>query len=113
MIEPAKRAAAFTIERCRPLRGLDFVLWMANLGLAPQALCLRLLRRLISFLLMANLGLAPQALCLRLLRRLRQKLSGYQHERFRDRRAVSVTTRVFDCELDVAACQLFWQPDDQ
>ena len=31
------------------IRGLVIVMWLANLGLAPQALCLRLLRRLRDF----------------------------------------------------------------
>ena len=32
--------------RCRPLRGLEHICWFVILGLAPQALCCRLLRRL-------------------------------------------------------------------
>jgi hypothetical protein len=31
---------------CRPLRGLGISLWLSYLGLTPQALCWRLLRRL-------------------------------------------------------------------
>ena len=32
--------------RCRPLRGLEHICWFVILGLAPQALCCHLLRRL-------------------------------------------------------------------
>ena len=46
VIEPAKRAAALNLLRRRPFHGLDNIKCDAILGLAPQALCLRLLRRL-------------------------------------------------------------------
>jgi len=46
MFEPAQRATAFVILRCRPLRGLNYFLLLVILGLAPQALCCRPLRGL-------------------------------------------------------------------
>jgi len=44
--KPVKRATAQSTRGCRPFHGLGASVVWANLGLAPQALCCHLLRRL-------------------------------------------------------------------
>jgi hypothetical protein len=96
--EPVKTGDSVKFPVFRPLsRAPTLFIRHVNLGLAPQALCLRLLRRLRKYHTISTFsakpkfrevvghkqpiprgsrtrpapGLAPQALCLRLLRRLR------------------------------------------
>jgi hypothetical protein len=49
-----KRATACNSQRLSPVSRAPFVLWIINLGLAPQALCCRPLRGLRDFVCKAN-----------------------------------------------------------